>query len=230
MKSTGTGEPIQDKLYWKPQKDDTGILLAFDDDYTEVWEQSFDLFDQYDARVTFFVQGVYSPFCTEAMERGHDIGYHSLNHLNLLKISREKFYEETLSAVEDFRNAGVPLGSFAYPFGLSEPWMHEELLGVFKILRGYGVTFRLYDSAQIREGYSSSRALDNILFKQDEEFEAAVDLMLRAVKFMGGGMILPLTTHNISDTAGWGIKPHRLRYLLQTANNLRLKFYRYSDF
>jgi len=219
-----------DEFSWKPQKDEAGILLTFDDNFDEVWESFFNLFDRYNARATFFVQGGYRPFCNTALERGHDIGFHTDNHLNLTRVSRDVFFMETLEQAAVFRNAGVPLTSFAYPFGLSEPWMHEELLGHYRILRGYGVTFRLYDSAAIREGYIISRAIDTILFKRDEDFEAAIDLMLRTVRFIGGDIVLPLTSHDISYSADWGIKPHRLRYLLKTANDLQLNFYRFKDF
>ena len=220
----------QDELLWKPHKDAAGILLAFDDNYDEAWESNFDLFDRYNARVTFFVQGTYRFFCSAALERGHDVGYHTLNHLNLPKVSRDVFFAESLNHIEEFRNTGVPLTSFAYPYGLSDSWMHEELLKSYKILRGYGVAFRVYNGAAIHEGYIISRAIDNILFKRDEDFEAAVDIMLRTVKFIGGDIVLPLTTHDISGTADWGIKPHRLQYLLKTANDLQLNFYRYKDF
>ena len=229
VSSSGTGEARKDTLSWKPQKDGAGLLLAFDDYYTEAWENHFDLLDRYNARVTFFIQGEYCSFCAAAVIRGHDVGFHTINHLNLPKVSREVFDEETQAGTESFRDAGIAITSFAFPYGLSETWMHEELLKKYKILRGYGVTFRAYDRETIREGYSSSKALDNILFKQDEEFEALIDLMLRAVKFVGGNLILPLTTHDISDTADWGIKPRRLIYLLQTANDLQLNFYRYKD-
>lgn len=230
VKNPETGEAAQEELFWKPQKDAAGILLSFDDDHSNVWERNFDLFDHYNARVTFFVLGEYSPFSLAAMERGHDVGYHSLHHLNLLKISRKIFHKETVSRINTFRNAGIPLAAFAYPYGLSESWMHRELLKYFKIVRGYGVTFRVYDNAHIRNSYISSRALDTILFKRDEDFKAVIDVMLRTVKFIGGDLILPLTTHDISDTALWGIKPQRLQYLLQSVNDLQLKFYLYRDF
>jgi hypothetical protein len=87
----------------------------------------------------------------------------------------------------------------------------------------------LYDKAQISGGYTSSKALDNLLFKTDEDFSATTKIMLRAVKFIGGDLVLPLTTHDISDTATWGIKPQRLQYLLQTANDLQLIFYTYKE-
>jgi len=205
-----------------------GLLLAFDDDFRETWENAFDLFDQYQARVTFFVQGGYSPFCKKALERGHDVGYHTAHHLDLRKLSRAEFDRETFSAVEEFHREGIPLRSFAYPFGFSEPWMRDALAGVFPIQRGFGATFRVYDRNTIKSGYPISRSIDNILFKEDDEFEAVIDAMLRTVKFTGG--ILPLTTHDISDTANWGIKARRLEYLLSTAKALKLKFYRYGDF
>ncbi|MDR2079040.1 MAG: polysaccharide deacetylase family protein, partial [Treponema sp.] len=75
---------------------DAGVLLAFDDDYADIWERYLDLFDRYEVRVTFFIQGDYSPFCTVAENRGHEIGYHTKNHFNLLKVSRQVFLEETV--------------------------------------------------------------------------------------------------------------------------------------
>ena len=230
VKSLDAGEVQEDALLWKPQKDPAGILLSFDDDYTDDWERNFDLFDRYNARVTFFIQGKYCSFCTAALERGHDVGYHTLSHLNLPKVSRETFSQETRSQTAIFRSAGVPLSSFAYPFGFFESWMHEELFKSFRILRGYNTGFQAYDPAAIADNVIFSRAIDNIVFKRDDDFTAAITIMFRTVKFIGRGLILPLTTHAISDNADWGIKPHRLQYLLQTANDLQLTFYRFSDF
>jgi len=220
---------INDSFIWKPQKDSSGILLTFDDDHEEAWKENFDLLDSYNAKATFFVQGECSSFCHAALERGHDIGYHTKNHLNLKNVSREVFIRETLTPVESFKKAGIPLYSFAYPYGFFDPWMHDELLKHYPLIRGYGVTFRLYNKTQIRSGFISSKAIDNTLFKKDEDFKTAVDIMLRTVKFIGGDLVLPLTTHNISNTASWGIKPERLEYLLQTANDLQLVFYTYRD-
>jgi peptidoglycan/xylan/chitin deacetylase (PgdA/CDA1 family) len=230
VKEQATGSIQQDRLLWHIQEDAAGLLLAFDDNYQDAWERHLEVFDRYGAKVTFFIQGDLCSFCFTALSRGHDVGYHTQNHLNLTKVSREVFFAETLSGLDTFRNAGIPLSAFAYPYGLWEPWMHEELAQSFRILRGYGVTFRVYDGETIRKGYVSSKALDNILYKQDADFEAIITVMLRTLKFIGGEQILPLTTHDISDTADWGITPHRLKYLLQTAQDLHLRFYRYQDF
>jgi peptidoglycan/xylan/chitin deacetylase (PgdA/CDA1 family) len=223
-----SGGSRKDTLLWTIEEDGAGILLAMDDDFQVVWEQYFDLFDRYQAKLTFFVTGEYGPFCSSALSRGHDIGYHTLNHLNLVKVSRRVFFEETLAALDGFRNAEVPLNAFAYPYGLWEPWMHEELFKSFAIIRGFGTTFRIYNGDAIKNSYISSKSIDNTIYKKDDEFKTAITMMLRTAKFLGG--ILPLTTHTIADDAAWGIKPDRLEYILQSAADLKLKFYRYSDF
>jgi peptidoglycan/xylan/chitin deacetylase (PgdA/CDA1 family) len=227
VENKSTGEIREDELIWIVREDHGGILLSMDDNYEDAWEGSFDLFDRYGARLTFFVLGDVSPFCRKALERGHDIGYHSVHHLNLLKVSREAFFEETLEGAEGFKKEGIPLAAFAYPYGFWEDWMHRELSGTYRMVRGFGVRFHLYDEESLREGYVASASIDNIVYKSDREFEDTVTLMLRTAKFIGG--ILPLTSHTIADDAPWGITRRRLEYLLQNAAALKLRFYRYSD-
>jgi peptidoglycan/xylan/chitin deacetylase (PgdA/CDA1 family) len=209
-------------------KKTAGLLLSFDDNFTEVWEQYFDLFDRYAARATFFITGDYDPFCAAAEEQGHEIGYHTRRHLNLLKVSSQVFFEETIDAAESLRRRGLRLGSFAYPYGYSEPWMDEALGKYFFALRGFGATVHIYDAETIRTGLIVSKSIDNILYKSDAEFEADIDYMLGTIKADGG--ILPLTTHTIAADADWGIKAERLEYLLKTAAELGLHFYLYGDF
>jgi peptidoglycan/xylan/chitin deacetylase (PgdA/CDA1 family) len=231
-----SGMLLKDALVWNPLASDAapsetaGLLLSFDDDYTDSWERYFDLFDKYKTRVTFFIIGKANPFCARAIRRGHDVGYHSLNHLDLRKMSRNEFNQETIESVKQFRDAGFPLSSFAYPFGFYEPWMHDALLRSFGTLRGYGTTYHLYSETEIRHGYISSRAIDNTVIPSDVDFYRVVNLMLRTAKFLDKKLVLPLTTHDISANAAWGISPRRLEYLLKTANDLGLVFYCYSDF
>jgi Predicted xylanase/chitin deacetylase len=233
LKDLETGESFEDKLLWTPKKDDTGILLSFDDHYYKSWENYFELFDRYNAKVTFFVTGTYktnSNFTRSALRRGHDIGYHTLNHLQLHRISQQDFYTQTVSQVENFRNMDVPLISFAYPYGLYRTWMHDELLKTYKLVRGFNICFQVYDRKAIREGIIISRSIDNTTFRYEDEFIATIDNMFKIIKFTEQDLVLPLTTHDISNRINWCIKPHRLEYILQKANELKLNFYRYSDF
>lgn len=225
-----TGIVRHDFLKWSVTDDRSGVLLAFDDDFRDAWEGIFDLLDRYGARVTFFMQGSPGPFCEEAQKRGHEIGYHTRNHLNLTRVTREEFDRETLSDIGAYRQAGVPLRAFAYPFGLSESWMNGILLEHFAVLRGFGVRYRMYNPEAIRQGYIGSISIDNIIYKNDADFFRTMTLMLRAAKFIGGDSVVPMTTHDISGGADWGISPVRLEYLLKTAADLKMRFYRYGDF
>lgn len=209
-------------------EDIPGLLLAFDDDHGEIWERYFDLLDRYGARVTFFVQGDYSSFCAAAVSRGHEIGYHTKSHPNLLKVPQQVFFEETIAGAEALRQRGLSLRSFAYPYGFFEPWMEEVLGKSFSIRRGFSATCRIYSVYAIKAGYVSSKSIDNIRYKDDAEFEADIRDMLEGIQSNGG--ILPLTTHTIAADADWGINPERLEYLLKTAAELGLQFYRYGDF
>jgi hypothetical protein len=153
-----------------------------------------------------------------------------MSHLNLLRVSREEFDRETTGEVGAYREAGIPLRSFAYPFGFSEPWMRETLAPTFALQRGFGVRYRIYNREDLKAGYIVSMSIDKIIYKTDGEFEAALAMMLRTLKFIGGDSVIALTSHAIADDADWGISPGRLEYLFRTAQALDLRFYRFGDF
>jgi peptidoglycan/xylan/chitin deacetylase (PgdA/CDA1 family) len=166
-------------------------------------------------------------FCVQSLERGHDLGFHSVNHYDLTRVNRDTFDSETIEAADVFFKAGIPLSAFAFPYGFSSPWMREALAPVFPVTRGYGANIRFYNTETVSNGYIISTAIDNILYPEINKFENDIRLILLAAKFTGN-IIVPFTTHEISDNAAWGIMPRRLEYLLKTAQELRLKFYTYS--
>jgi len=221
----------RDELFWTPAEDEAGLLLSFDDNFFQNWYRYFDMFDIYGAKVTFFITGSLDAniknFCTEALRRGHDLGYHTRSHTDLTRVSRREFDNETAGGAAAFSAAGIPLGSFAYPYGFSTPWMREALAPVFPVTRGYGANIRIYDQQTIKNRFIISKAVDNVVYPDDKKFENAVRMMLLVTKFSRG--VIPLTSHVIADDAEWGIKPKRLEYLLKTARDFNLKFYTYSE-
>ena len=224
-----TDEVIEDTLIWQPVEGDAGILLSFDDSYVNTWIKYLDFFDMYGAKVTFFLQGGFDPFSRLALERGHDVGFHSVNHLDLRSLSAAAFTRETSGGAQVFRREGIPMPAFAYPYGFFQNWMNETLLQSFSILRGYGVAFRIYNKNEILSSYITSKSIDNTVIQNDDEFRRVIISMLRAVKFMDDCWVLPLTTHDISNAA-WGIRPDRLEFVLSLTAELKLKFYRFCDF
>ena len=225
----GAGVGIGDNLRWKPVKGRAGLLLSMDDAFIENWEKHFDLFDKYGARFTFFVQGRYTPFMSKAINRGHDVGYHSLNHRDLRGMSNWNLQTEVIEPAQVIRRQGIPLSSFAFPYGFSDSRIRNILSEQFSVLRGYGTTIRIYNENEINSEYIISYAIDNAVIPNDIRFMHTIVLLLRTVKFMGDGWVLPLTSHDISNTA-WGITPARLELILYAAAFLNLHFYCYSDF
>jgi len=213
----------------------SGIVLTFDDYHPVAWARHFDLFDKYDAKVTFFVheQEVVAgrlnnifTFCLNAQNRGHEVGYHTINHPELTRLTREQFFEQTISRLDLFKNAGIEFTSFAYPYGTYADWMNEELLKYYKITRGLG-GIRLYSRDEMKYGFLISETIDNIRFRDDAAFETHINRLLNMVKDTGKIMIL--TTHGISS-AQYAITPARLEYLLAKGTEYGIKFYTFKDF
>jgi len=224
----GTENIITDTLNWKPVKGRAGILLSMDDAFLANWEKYLDLYDKYEARLTFFIEGRYAHFFDKAVERGHDVGYHSLNHRDLRGMSHQGLYAEVITPAETLRRQGVPLLSFAFPYGYSDARVRNILFEHFRLLRGYSIRLRIYNEEEIKSGYIISTAIDNIVIPNEARFKRLITIWFRTVKFMGDGWILPLTSHDISSYI-YGITPARLEFLFQTAVDLNLQFYRYSD-
>ena len=225
-----TNDIADDSLLWKPEEDDTGILLSFDDQYFKVWESYFYMFQYYNASATFFITGRPNNFSLTAIENGHDIGYHSLNHKMLISVPYDEYKNETTGLVDDFRSFGVPLLSFAYPYGRYHEWMNDELLMTYKITRGFTNLFYAYSKTEIKNNFIFSKSIDYYYYNNDFDYIKSINMMLRAIKFTEQNLILPLSSHTIRDNASWGISPGRLDYLLRTARDLKIKFYRFSDF
>ena len=102
-----------------------GVLaLSFDDRNMPDWERAFPLFEKYGASATFFICGVIGPgevgFARRALSMGHEVGLHGLKHRNaddaVAKLGRDGYWEAEIEPqLSAFREAGVPIRSFAYP-------------------------------------------------------------------------------------------------------------------
>lgn len=214
---------------WKEQqRNQKGILLAFDDYNPNSWSEHFDLFEKYGVRVTFFVN-LEEPdeFCAEAVKRGHEIGYHTKGHAKLTEVSKEEFYEETIAPIENFRSQGYDLTSFAYPYGLYEDWMNEELLQHYKTLRG-AYHFMGYYKEALQGGFMEAYPLDNLYFESDEDFREKVGELLDVLAGCDDGTVASVYSHAISG-GDWCISADRLEILFQEAQERDLVFYTFQE-
>ncbi len=198
------------------------LVIAFDDYSARDWESIFDLLDEYDTKVTFFINA-FEPtdFCEKAIARGHEIGFHTGSHVHLNGLSEEEFYSEAIAPVEVFREKGIELTSFAYPYGEFEDWMHEELWKYYKTLRG-AYNFEVRFKSEVPHCFIDSYSLDNIHFSSDEEFRACVVELLDAFCGCDEGTVASVFTHAIG-AGDWCITNERLEVLLQEARKRDIK-------
>lgn len=210
------------------ERNQKGILLAFDDYNPDSWQEHFDLFDEYGVKVTFFVN-LKKPdaFCAEAEKRGHEIGFHTAEHAKLTEVSEEEFYEQAIAPIENFRSEGYELTSFAYPFGYYEEWMNEELLKYYKTLRG-AWHFQGCYKEMLRGGFIEAYSIDNLHFESDEHFREEIGKLLDVLKDCDDGTVASLFSHAISG-GDWCITADRLEILFQEAKKRDLVFYTFRE-
>ena len=217
-------------IFLPPQENPSGLLLSFDDYSPENWEAYFDLFDKYDANVTFFINSfdITEPtdFCYKAVERGHEIGFHTKYHNSLVDADEEEIYQEAIEPIELFRNAGFPLTTFAYPYGDYTDPLNQQLLQYYKVLRG-GWHYQLNSKENLKSGLVEARCLDNANFESDLRFKLSVNKMLYETRWQEG-TVVALYSHSI-ENGEWCITPERLEYVLKRAKQLGLEFYTFEE-
>ena len=215
------------KLYRVHKARQCGIVLAFDDYSADNWEYYFDLFDKYNVKVTFFVNA-YEPtdFCFHAIERGHEIGYHTVEHVNMTAISEAEAYSQAIAPIEIFREQGIELSTFAYPYGEYNENLNELLLQHYNVLRGAWY-YQLAGKHEMRHGFVESLSIDNINYKSEEGFRDRIDLILNELS-NNKGAVVGLYSHVIAD-GNWCVTEKRLEYLFQRAEEMGIQFYTYKE-
>lgn len=215
------------KIHRIHERDQCGILLAFDDYSGDNWEEYFDILDEYDAKVTFFINADEpTDFCCRARERGHEIAYHGMKHRDLTEMSEEEIYEYMIAPIEIFKEKGVKLTTFAYPYGKYNEKLNEKLLKYYNILRG-AHHLEIYGKHQLRKGFVESMSLDNVNFNSQEEYEEHITQVLNELK-NGKARVLSMYSHAVG-AGDWCISEEKLLFLLQKAREMGLKFYTFQE-
>jgi peptidoglycan/xylan/chitin deacetylase (PgdA/CDA1 family) len=131
-----------------------GVALSFDDTSVDAWFALRPLFDQYGAKVTFFVSrypGV-GPVQRDELKQlsaeGHAIEPHTMNHLRAPDYVEENglnayVHDEVDPSFALLRADGFVADAFAYPFGARTDQIDHALGKRVKVLRSVAFTYEI---------------------------------------------------------------------------------------
>ena len=125
------------------------VALTFDDLFVDNWLAARDLFDEFDARVTFCISGLHGATDDEIeglyvlQADGHEIAYHTRTHPRLIpyieNFGIEQWVREELDrGIKEHHAFGFPAKSFACPFHRSTPKSRAASAERFAVTRAFG--------------------------------------------------------------------------------------------
>ncbi|WP_053070500.1 polysaccharide deacetylase family protein [Alkalihalobacillus pseudalcaliphilus] len=120
-------DPPQEDILFEPnqlEKDGKYIALTFDDGpHPRITPQILETLESFDARATFYMLGTqvdfYPELAIEVALSGHEIGNHTMNHMNMTTLNREQLVREladTTSMIEEV--IGITPTTMRPPYGI----------------------------------------------------------------------------------------------------------------
>jgi peptidoglycan/xylan/chitin deacetylase (PgdA/CDA1 family) len=129
-----------------------GLALSFDDAFVADWYKGRDLFQQYGARITFFIafyesfSATYKSELRQLADDGHDIEAHSVTHQRGPSSVEARglgayMSEEIVPSIDLLRADGYDVTTFAYPYGARTGETDRAILGHVSLLRSVTYTW-----------------------------------------------------------------------------------------
>lgn len=221
-----------------------GVLLSFDDYYNPNWNNILQMFDKYEVKATFFCSGNpktrsgFKEFNALAQVYEMEVGYHTLSHKVMTKMSKDDVFKEAIEPLNYFKDLGINISTISLPGGgipENEDAL-ELLLQNYKIVRASGLE-RInlyYTPEEISQGFIYGASFDQLFFENDESFRNMIKLRLVIAKLTG--KIWPgfghyfLAEDEVKDDTRYTVKVENLKYMLTLINTLKLESYLYRDF
>lgn len=182
------------------------FLFTIDDGNLDNYTTAFPIMQKYGFTGALYIVGNYigaEDYMTveqilEMYNAGWEVGSHSMNHLDLTKLDPDSLRFEIIGSrnfLED--KLGIPILSFAYPFGAS----NDSALDYVK--------FAGYSNAMGASGYTPSQGTWNLYYLQRVEIKGNEDAktFTRFLPWHGDPSFLPTDTPTPSPTASSTPKP-----------------------
>ncbi len=224
-----------------------GVCLTFDDRNIADWEAMLPLFDKYDARVTFFINGEIGPVEAARLKviqaHGHAVGAHGLLHANYRQCVKEKgmtaeeyAQADSFGQLEGFSANGVAVTSYACPMSSRDAELDEILKRHFRHIRSGAFLRegqRLADRDDVfvpiadvaNHFYFNGKGID----KYPENTQEMVDEALE--RAASRNELIVFYAHRIAPDPckGSHIEPVEVERILQKGEQLGLRFYSFDE-
>jgi len=134
-----------------------GVALSFDDTSVEAWFALREMFQWYDARITFFVSRyrglgpVQRAQLKTLASDGHDIEPHSVQHMRAPEYVENHglnayVHDEVDPSIAILRDEGYEIHAFAYPFGARTGEIDGAIAKRVPVLRAITYTYMFAES------------------------------------------------------------------------------------
>lgn len=209
------------------------IALTFDDHYIDNWYEYMPLFDSLDIKATFYVCR-YHEFTPEQKQKlqkiedyGHEIGYHTANHPDLVKVLQQRGMEavindEIRSDLSLMRKDGFRIMNFAYPYGSQCMQLNSVLKRYFKSVR------MVCNKTNWNKSLTRESGDAQMLYGAgiDQSSKLSIPQMLNLMDAARGNHdCVVFTAHGINQKQmAFQIEADRIRMLASEARKRNLKF------
>ena len=175
------------------------FLLTVDDGNLDNYTNMFPIMQKYGFTGALYIVGNYigaehymnKEQILEMYNTGWEVGSHSMNHLDLTKLNGDQLRYEIVGSKETLEEKlGIPVLTFAYPFGLHNDAAHDY------------VKFAGYIGAMGASGYTPAQGRWNLFYLQRVEIKGNEDAktFTRFLPWLGDPKYLPTDTPTPSPT------------------------------
>jgi len=182
------------------------VLITIDDGNLDNYTNAFPIMQKYGFTGVLYLVNNYIGYdkymnkdqILEMVAAGWEVGSHSMNHFDLKKISPEQQRNEIVESRELLEKLlGVPVKTFAYPFGSRNAASYNY------------VHFAKYIAAMGAEGFTADQGMGNLFSLQRTEIKGTEDArtFIRFLPWHGDPAYLPTDTATPTATATWTPKP-----------------------
>lgn len=215
-----------------------GICISFDDRTVDQWFELRELFNKYNAKVTFFVTRFDSLSAAQVgklkilQADGHEIGFHGVLHVVSEQYIKEHSLleyldHEIVSGINTMNAQGFYPTSFSYPYSAKYTGTDKELLKYFYVLRSEAIIKKGVDIVTVNEAYykhDGERLVYAMAIDRNGPLNSAIveQAMKRAIEKKEVLMLYGHEPGRTFDTAF-------LEQILKLSRDKSLKFFRASD-